>query len=104
MLSGSLDIVEPWVPADQLQREIVIVGRGLDDGSLLLMVDEPLGWDNWGSTQLAIVRPRHSGVDIETATEIHVNGALWGGRWKDPLRFAGTLHLEVALKDHKGIA
>lgn len=88
---------------NQLQREVVVVGRGLDDGSLLLMLDKPLGWDNWGSAQLVIVRPRHDGVDIETATEIHVSGALWGGRWKDPLRFAGTLHLEAALEG-RGIA
>jgi hypothetical protein len=95
MQSGSIAIVEPWVPDDQVVREVTVVGRGLSDDSLLLMSDVPIGWGDWGLGELLIVRPRHVGSSLDLGGKVQVNGAIWGGKWKEPLRFVGTLEIEA---------
>ena len=96
MISGALTVLEPWVPIDQIEREIAVVGRGLSQygESLLLMADVPLGWDGSEPSQLLIVRPRSTGDTFLNTTTIYVNGTVWGGRTGDGCKFAGKLELE----------
>lgn len=98
MISGGLIIIEPWVPEDQVRHEVVVVGRALEDPEgLLLMADRPLGWGGWGEGRLIIVRPRLTAASLFGTPKAVVSGAVWGGRWRDPLRFIADLELEEPL-------
>jgi hypothetical protein len=94
VVSGAVVIVEPWVPDDQVEREIVVVGRSLDGEGLVLLTDEPLGWQEWGLGFVLVVRPRHTGSSVFGVTSAVVNGVIWSSRWTDPLRFCADLTLE----------
>lgn len=94
MVVGSLTITDPWeVPDEQLQVEVVVIGRSLDGEGCIVVSETPLGWGDWGTGSVALLRPRLSGQRIDGVTIISVNGYVWGGRWRDSLPFIASLEL-----------
>lgn len=98
-MTGKLIVLEPWVPDDQVERRVCVVGRLLegDGDGIVLVVDEPLTWNGNTPAVLLIARARVVGADLWGATELILHCHLFQGIEAPSVFFVAQVVLDEPL-------
>jgi hypothetical protein len=99
-IQGSLVVIEPFVPEDQLNRRIVVLGwsaYGKGDG-VVALCDPALGWSDWGSGSVVFLTPRLVDQSFETHQALVVDGVIWGDERREPLSFMAKVEIDRILE------
>lgn len=98
---GRLVIVEPYLPEDCVEREVLVLGTPLGGpvDLVLLYSEEPIGWDGDTPTRLILVRPRRAEDSYENAT-LMVNGTTWNPIDPNVNWFIAELTLDSPIGSH----